>query len=183
VKPLSLIQFPLNILRKVTDPLVDLIIDTTLPWLWGFILPILKSLWNLIYPTLSPMVKDTSLMVYIQDISNQSRYIIANSASLLTQITSASGKITSGTGIDSNVNHISEFLEGQNLTVLVKIIDRWNGFAYGNTPTDKIVCIFCGYSIIILLCVWYLSRTRNPYGRTVGRAAQKVLRQQGIVLK
>ncbi|CAG8534573.1 36214_t:CDS:2 [Racocetra persica] len=183
VKPLNLIQLPLTLLRKVTDPFVDLIIDTTLPWLWGFILPILKSLWNLIYPTLSPLVKDTSLMIYIQDITNQSRYIITHSASLLTQITSTSGKITNGTVIDSNVNHVSEFLEGQNLTVLVKIIDRWNGFAYGNTPTDKIVCIFCGYTIIILLCVWYLSRTRNPYGRTVGRAAQKVLRQQGIVLK
>ncbi|CAG8731863.1 3206_t:CDS:2, partial [Ambispora leptoticha] len=183
VKPLNLIQLPLTLLRKFTDPLVDIIIDTILPWLWGFILPILKSLWNLIYPTLSPMVKDTSLMIYVQDITNQSRYIIAHSASLLTQITSTSGKITNGTVIDSNVNHISEFLEGQNLTVLVKIIDRWNGFAYGNTPTDKIVCIFCGYTIIILLCVWYLSRTRNPYGRTVGRAAQKVLRQQGIVLK
>ncbi|RIB06064.1 hypothetical protein C2G38_542961 [Gigaspora rosea] len=184
VKPLNLIQLPLTLLRKLTDPLVDLIIDTTLPWLWGLILPILKSLWSVIHPTLSPMVKDTSLMIYLQDITNQSQYFITYSASLLSQITPTSGKMsTNDTIIDNNVNHFSEFLQDKNLTLLVKIIDRWNGFAYGKTPTDKIVCIICGYTIIILLCVWYLSRTRNPYGRTVGRAAQKVLRQQGIVLK
>ncbi|CAG8474643.1 1324_t:CDS:2, partial [Racocetra fulgida] len=107
---------------------------------------------------------DTSLMIYVQDITNQSRYIIAHSASLLTQITSTSGKITNGTVIDSNVNHISEFLEGQNLTVLVKIIDRWNGFAYGNTPTDKIVAFFVAIELLIfpIICGILLDLSTLP---------------------
>ncbi|CAG8601146.1 5730_t:CDS:10, partial [Acaulospora morrowiae] len=185
VKPLKVIQLPLALLRYVTDPLVDLVIDTTLPWIWSIIFPILKSGWDAT-KLLFPIVKDSSLMVYLQDITNKTQDFVAYSASFMTDISPNASNVTlqNITSIENtNIQHITEFLKGRNLTVIVKIIERCDGFAYGNTPTDKIVCILFGYAIVILLCAWYLTRTRNAYGRTVGRAFQEVLRQQGIVLK
>jgi len=155
---------------------VDLILDTGIPWLWSFVSPILKTGWNATSP------QDSVLMNYMQDVSDKTEDLLEYAAAIVAKIDPPESDIVANSTI-SGVNHFSEFLKAQNLTWLVKIIDRWNGFAYGNTPTDKIVCILCGYTVIIFLCAYYLAKTRNAYGATVGRAVQEGLRQQGIVLK
>jgi hypothetical protein len=168
-------------LRKVTDPLVDLVLDTGIPWLWSLVSPILKSGWNATSPQISPIFEDSVFMNYMQDVSTKTEDLLGYAVAIVAKIDSPEDIVANST--TSNVNHFSEFLRAQNLTWLIKIIDRWNGFAYGNTPTDKIVCILCGYTVIIVLCAYYLAKTRNAYGATVGRAVQEALRQQGIVLK
>ncbi|GET00217.1 RING finger membrane protein [Rhizophagus clarus] len=182
IKPLNVIQLPLKLLRKVTDPLVDLVLDTGIPWLWSLVSPLLKSGWNATSPQISPMFEGSILMHYMQDVSDKTEDLLGYAAAIVAKIDPPESEIIAISTI-SSVNNFSEFLKAQNLTWLVKIIDRWNGFAYGNTPTDKIVCILCGYTVIIFLCAYYLAKTRNAYGATVGRAVQEGLRQQGIVLK
>lgn len=179
---MNVIQLPLKLLRKVTDPLVDLVLDTGIPWLWSLVSPLLKSGWNATSPQISPMFEDSVLMHYMQDVSDKTEDLLGYAAAIVAKIDPPESEIIANSTI-SSVNNFSEFLRAQNLTWLVKIIDRWNGFAYGNTPTDKIVCILCGYTVIIFLCAYYLAKTRNAYGATVGRAVQEGLRQQGIVLK
>jgi len=166
----------------ITDPLVDLVIDTGIPWLWSLVSPILKSGWNATSPQISPMFRDSILMSYVQDVSDKTEDFLGFAASIVAKIDPPESDVVVKSTI-SGVNHFSEFLKTRNLTWVVKIIDRWNGFAYGNTPTDKIICILCGYTVIIVLCAYYLAKTRNAYGATVGRAVQEGLRQQGIVLK
>ncbi|CAG8627006.1 5045_t:CDS:10 [Rhizophagus irregularis] len=182
IKPLNVIQLPLKLLRKLTDPLVDLVLDTGIPWLWSLVFPLLKSGWNATSPQISPMFVNSVLMHYVQDVSDKTEDLLGYAAAIVAKIDPPESEIIANSTI-SSVNNFSEFLKAQNLTWLVKIIDRWNGFAYGNTPTDKIVCILCGYTVIIFLCAYYLAKTRNAYGATVGRAVQEGLRQQGIVLK
>lgn len=176
---MNVIQLPLRLLRKVTDPLVDLILDTGIPWLWSLVSPLLKSGWNATSPQISPIFEDSILMHYMQD---KTEDLLGYAAAIVAKIEPPESEIIAISTI-SSVNNFSEFLKAQNLTWLVKIINRWDGFAYGNTPTDKIVCILCGYTVIIFLCAYYLAKTRNAYGATVGRAVQEGLRQQGIVLK
>ncbi|CAG8434077.1 5282_t:CDS:10 [Diversispora eburnea] len=185
VKPLSLIQLPLTLLRRVTDPLVDTLLDTTLPWIWSIIFPVLKTGWNVAKPALLPLVEQPSLRIYLREITDRTQDLVFYSTSLMTEYTpySTVNSLNFTTNEISRVQNITEFLKHHNLTVLVKVMERWDGFAYGNTPTDKIVCIICGYGMVILVCTWYLARTRNAYGRTVSRAVQEGLRQQGIVLK
>ncbi|CAG8740158.1 11008_t:CDS:2, partial [Acaulospora colombiana] len=185
VKPLNVIHLPLSLLRYLTDPVVDLVIDTTLPWIWSLILPILKSGWSAA-KILFPIVKDSSLMTYLQNITDKTQDLVVYSASFMTEFSpnTSISTLQNITSIENtSMQHVTEFLKGHNLTVLVRILERCHGFAYGNTPTDKIVCILFGYTIVILVCAWYLTRTRNAYGRTFGRAFQELLRQQGIVLK
>jgi E3 ubiquitin-protein ligase DOA10 len=45
------------------------------------------------------------------------------------------------------------------------------------------VCILIGYGLLVTVGSWYLARSRNAYGRTVGKALQQALRQQGAILK
>ncbi|RHZ59499.1 hypothetical protein Glove_363g39 [Diversispora epigaea] len=185
VKPLNVVQLPLTLLRRVTDPLVDTLLDTTLPWIWSIIFPVLKSGWNVAKPALLPLVEQPSLRIYLREITDRTQDLVFYSTSLMTEYTpySAVNSLNFTTSEISRVQKITEFLKNHNLTVLVKVMERWDGFAYGNTPTDKVVCIICGYGMVILVCTWYLARTRNAYGRTVSRAVQEGLRQQGIVLK
>lgn len=182
---MNLIQLPLTILRRVTDPLVDILIDTTLPWIWSIVFPVLKSGWDVAKPALLPLVEQSPLKVYLREITDRTQDLVFYSTSLMTEYTPYSTVKTLNftTNEVTRVQKITEFLKNHNLTVLVKVMERWDGFAYGNTPTDKIVCIICGYGMVILVCTWYLARTRNAYGRTVSRAVQEGLRQQGIVLK
>ncbi|CAI2176943.1 11731_t:CDS:10, partial [Funneliformis geosporum] len=182
IKPLSIIQLPLKLLRKVTDPFVDLVIDTGIPWLWSLVYPLLKSGWNATSPQISPIFEDSLFVNYVQGISDKTDDLLGYAASFVAKIDPPESVIVVNSTI-SGVNHFSEFLKAKNLTWLVTLIDRWNGFAYGNAPTDKIVCILSGYTVIIVLCAYYLAKTRNAYGATVGRAVQEGLRQQGIVLK
>ncbi|CAG8481152.1 15624_t:CDS:10 [Funneliformis mosseae] len=182
IKPLNIIQLPLKLLRKVTDPVVDLVIDTGIPWLWSLVFPLLKSGWSATSPQISQIFEDSIFVNYMQGISDKTEDLLGYAATFVAKIDPPESVIVVNSTI-SGVNQFSEFLKARNLTWLVTIIDRWNGFAYGNAPTDKIVCILCGYTVIIVLCAYYLAKTRNAYGATVGRAVQEGLRQQGIVLK
>ncbi|KAG9287347.1 hypothetical protein G9A89_023718 [Geosiphon pyriformis] len=182
--PLSLIQWPLWLLRCITDPFVDLILDTMLPWIWSLVSSILKSGWEVTSPAIIPYLEHSNALEPFQIAFSKSWEYFLYALSLTTHIAPETEKITTNMTTALNTDHqISEFLKVHHVNIAFSFMRRYNEFAYGNKPLDKIVCILFGYTIVILLCTWYLARTRNAYGRTVGRAVQEALRQQGIVLK
>ncbi|CAJ0649006.1 5057_t:CDS:2 [Entrophospora sp. SA101] len=110
----------------------------------------------------------------LNEISNITQDFIIYTANILSELDFSQDISNNGT-VDYTVSQLSNFFQRRNLTIPAKIVDRWNGFAHGNTPLDKIVCILCGYAIFISMCTWYLSKTRNNYRRTVGRAIREEL--------
>ncbi|CAG8693758.1 11360_t:CDS:2, partial [Ambispora leptoticha] len=184
--PFYLIQGPLWLLRRVTDPLVDLVIDTALPWIWSIISPALRSGWEAYNPFIYPYLEQLAIVEPLQTVASKSWEYFLYAMSLTAQIApTASEKtvINNATTVINPENEISQLVHLDYISLAFKFIQRYNEFAYGNKPVDKIVCIIFGYTIVILVSTWYLARTRNAYGRTVGRAVQEALRQQGIVLK
>ncbi|CAG8465452.1 2337_t:CDS:10 [Ambispora gerdemannii] len=183
--PFYLIQGPLWLLRRVTDPLVDLTIDTALPWIWSIISPILRSGWETSSPFVYPYLEDLAIVEPLQTVASKSWEYFLYAMSLTAQIapTTSEKIVTNNATLISSENEISQLVQLDYINLAFKFIQRYNEFAYGNKPVDKIICIIFGYTIVILVSTWYLARTRNAYGRTVGRAVQEALRQQGIVLK
>jgi E3 ubiquitin-protein ligase DOA10 len=81
--------------------------------------------------------------------------------------------------LDTSLTFFRQDLE----PLFAKVVTRWHYFAIGRTVMDRIVCVAIGYMILVLLGAWYLRKTGNAYGRTVGRTVQQAIRQQGIILK
>ncbi|RUS31209.1 hypothetical protein BC938DRAFT_478246 [Jimgerdemannia flammicorona] len=223
IKPLDTIYFPLIILRRVTDPLVDLVLDTLLPYFWRLLSPYfalaVDAASPYVTPFLAPVVTNSTLST-VQDgarlLTNRSMSVLMYVAGLTSRtanLSSLAGNNTVAeplvvtTGNDNVISGVvlvyaNSIANAFNLTLpdftlenferlakekvaplLLNTANRWHGFANGNSPTDRIVCVLVGYLVLVLLGTWYLSRTRNAYGRTVGRAVQQAIRQQGIILK
>ena len=66
--------------------------------------------------------------------------------------------------------------------ILNNTLERYHNIAVSQLAFDRFICISIGYSIIIAVSYWYLSRTHVVYA-TFGRSARQVIRQQGIILK
>lgn len=224
IKPFDMIYFPLVILRNVTDPLVDLVLDTFLPYFWRLVSPYFESALGVATPYVTPMLAPVVTNSTLSTVQDGARLLTNRSMTMLMYVaglTSRAGNLSSGifdrgiiventvaaTGNNSGMakailDNATSLVDALNLTIsnmtlenfetlakeklvplLAKSANRWHGFANGSSPTDRIVCVLVGYMVLVLLGTWYLSRTRNAYGRTVGRAVQQAIRQQGIILK
>ncbi|KAG2172819.1 hypothetical protein INT43_000169 [Umbelopsis isabellina] len=184
IKPLQLIQLPISALRIFIDPLVDFILDFCLPKA----LDSLKSFANRELPGLMNHPTLLNVMNGCQDIKHHISTIFQSSANTekrsktfmdYIDISKKDAVSESTDFYDSIQNFVRHDLE----PFFKAAMKRWHYFAIGRTVMDRIVCVAIGYMILVLLGAWYLRKTGNAYGRTVGRTVQQAIRQQGIILK
>jgi E3 ubiquitin-protein ligase DOA10 len=179
------VQLPIQLLRLFIDPIVDIMLDVVLPW----ILDTFKS--------------QTSHLQHLAETSPALLSIYNGFQALTSSLnTSNNGnngyQVWSVTGDKSfhDIAHISwshnttfvmpywEKLVNTNYEeMLIAMRSQWYRFALEDSSTDRIACILVGYGVLVTIGSWYLARSRNAYGRTVGRALQQALRQQGAILK
>lgn len=176
-----MIQLPISVLRIVIDPLVDLILDFCIPKALQFV----QSLAKQHLPVLMSHPALVNALDGFQTIKEHGMELIHS----FTQGNMKGSKqyiehldVSGGQGHDL-VESILAFVHHDLEPLLRKGLKRWQYFAIGRTVTDRIVCVAIGYMILVLLGAWYLRKTGNAYGRTVGRTVQQAIRQQGIILK
>ncbi|KAI8584471.1 hypothetical protein K450DRAFT_216574 [Umbelopsis ramanniana AG] len=182
-RPLYLLQLPISALRIVIDPLVDGLLDYCIPKALEFI----HSLASQYLPTLMnhPILVEVvdGFQTIKQHIQTFMDSLMAESSTVTTtsSFDELADKVPS-TGhyiLDSILTFIRQDIE----PFFAKALVRWHYFAIGRTVMDRLVCVAIGYMILVLLGAWYLRKTGNAYGRTVGRTVQQAIRQQGIILK
>ncbi|OZJ01696.1 hypothetical protein BZG36_05489, partial [Bifiguratus adelaidae] len=200
LSPTDLIQLPLFILRCITDPLVDFVLDVCLP-------AVTSKFNNAISSYLQGHDDSTVLFIALEGSRRMMDGIQHVWFELFHQTSSTTGtsEITqvASSNATSFISHLSHLpllgahiapLDQQLQTTTSQIVssiqpyvDRgmalWESFGTGSSPMDRFACIVVGYAALIALGAWYLARSRNAYGQTVGRAAQQAIRQQGIILK
>jgi E3 ubiquitin-protein ligase DOA10 len=176
-----LIQLPISVLRIVIDPLVDFILDFCIPKALQFV----QSLAKQHLPALMSHPALVNALDGFQTIKEHGMTLIHS----FTQSDMKGSKqyiehldVSGGQGHDL-VESILAFVHHDLEPLLRKGLKRWQYFAIGRTVMDRIVCVAIGYMILVLLGAWYLRKTGNAYGRTVGRTVQQAIRQQGIILK
>ncbi|CEJ00887.1 hypothetical protein RMCBS344292_14929 [Rhizopus microsporus] len=155
IRPISFIETPIYILRFITDPLVDFVLDTCLPYAWS----VIEVYWKQFVPE---PIQVTVSSVY-DELSKESPVLHA-----------ANG--TSSQGLFDLT-----FIHTQLEETSKRALERWYQFALGQTVLDRSMCILVGYFVFICLGSWYLAHgRRRGSSRT---AVQDVIRQQGIFLK
>lgn len=180
-----MLQLPISALRIVIDPLVDGLLDYCIPKALEFIRSMasqyLPALMN--HPALIDIVDGfQTIKQHIQTFMDS----FMESSKTITPTSTFDGLADVGqepsTGhyiLDSILTFVRQDIE----PLFAKALVRWHYFAIGRTVMDRIVCVAIGYMILVLLGAWYLRKTGNAYGRTVGRTVQQAIRQQGIILK
>jgi hypothetical protein len=220
MSPIDYITLPLRVLRLITDPMVDFILDVWLPLCWRISLFILRPItaifglsfqlfMNIIYYSSEIWLKLLTILtdnysmfpmesVFVESLHEQAmeqlvrfnelfdvaihelrqqidygieaftQHAIKMDQTLHHDLTSASGTIGTGTtgsgsysmlGATANATFsIAGWLlagDPQHETV-VKLQERWQSFAYGNTPADHFLSVAIGYMVIGFDLVLYL---------------------------
>lgn len=172
----SVIKFPFVVIRYITDPTVDAIFDKYLPTLW-------KLTYTLMYPGLAPLMMLWNKVLQITWVHETADRAMAAFNSISSS--AISSNTTSPSQLQTTVQttlmgyvppQVSQFL----LDDLFKIV---HDVGVGTNAADRVICILVGYAVTTLSAMLYVSRTRNIYGRTVGRALQEAIKQQGVILK
>lgn len=170
---------PIQVLRLIIDPIVDIALDVWLP---------LVSKATETYASRIRDVVDTSPAASSMLDGLHSLLSSLNSSNVGYQVWNGDMSFQSGhTTLAQNQTSLNSWwnqLVETDYTQALKVArSQWYRFALRDHSTDRMVCILIGYGLLVTVGSWYLARSRNAYGRTVGKALQQALRQQGAILK
>ncbi|KAI8989990.1 hypothetical protein BDB01DRAFT_894809 [Pilobolus umbonatus] len=165
IRPMSFIEKPIYLMRLLTDPLVDFVLDLCVPFLW--------SIFSRAFSSVIPENIQTALI----SLQEQLTKMLSSAPVTPVENTPVISSTTSAIDIESIQSKIE--------VICNILLTRWHQFAVGQTGLDRSMCILVGYIVLICLGSWYLthvSRRRNETTAT-GENIEDIIRQQGIFLK
>ncbi|KAG2229829.1 hypothetical protein INT48_008273 [Thamnidium elegans] len=174
IRPNSLITKPIYMLRLLSDPVIDLLLDNILrvynnfEMICGYVLPTsilttIKLIHGDIQSGLYYIVKSIHITLHDNGGGSLSQLLSETTSNILDR----TNTIQNWKLIQSNIYSIS-----------VIIFKRLRQCATDQGSLDRVVCTIVGYMILISIGSWYLSKNKNTNGST-----NEILRQQGVFLK
>ncbi|KAI8640568.1 hypothetical protein BD408DRAFT_484022 [Parasitella parasitica] len=190
VRPVSFIETPIYIMRLITDPLVDFVLDLCIPFIWAHIGDTVKSLLPQNILAVLRTARDQVLQALSGDMDNETLVVKSAAPSMLDMTASTTGKAGGADSLMLNMDW--GLIQTKVETYSSLALTRWHRFATGQTTLDRSMCIFVGYLVLVGLGSWYLTHGRRSRanrrngGRnaaSAGETIQDIIRQQGIFLK
>ncbi|KAI7887924.1 uncharacterized protein EV154DRAFT_567017 [Mucor mucedo] len=164
IRPTSLVDKPLYMLRLVLDPSIDLAFNTISLVYNNFekVLPVyVKTMHSNMQSGIYYVVKSIHIILHDNGGGSVTQLLSETTSSILDH----TNTIQNWKLIVSNVYSISAI-----------IFKRWRQCATEQGSIDRVVCTVVGYMVLISIGSWYLSR--NKSGST-----NEILRQQGVFIK
>ncbi|KAI8338940.1 hypothetical protein BC941DRAFT_373111 [Chlamydoabsidia padenii] len=200
IKPMSFIQTPISVMRLLTDPVVDFVLDRGIPLVWTWVTTKMET--NDIVPESIQLAVDTVMTRLHQALDD----LLLSSGNTAVLDNLASHKLQVATNNSSMIHQNAQLTDLQQVVESFgdSMLKRWQQFAIGQSGLDRTVCILVGYLVLVLIGSWYLGRTPSAVQRrqqqhrngnnggnmNMRRAAgqhgdtiQDILRQQGDFLK
>ncbi|KAI8987552.1 hypothetical protein BDF20DRAFT_998168 [Mycotypha africana] len=184
IRPISFIETPIYLMRLITDPLVDFVLDLCLPFVWSNLKALLPNNIQYVFKTIQS--RATGIFQDLTTYSHNNNQT-AHSDFISSSTTAASTAMK--TVIESTIENITEPINGGSLNLTNGILSmspfaalmkmnwstmqnkienmsslaliRWHRFATGRTAVDRSMCILVGYLVLILVGSWYLSHSQN----------------------
>ncbi|KAI9487301.1 MAG: hypothetical protein EXX96DRAFT_552589 [Benjaminiella poitrasii] len=189
IRPIAFIETPIYMMRLVTDPLVDFVLDRCLPFIWSYAgNHITAVIPENVQVAIQSAQKQIIEVLELVSSSSSSESIPVETLTEQLSTTTNSTLRTANETIALNMNWESLQHKLQELSAIA--LKRWHQFAIGQTGLDRSMCILVGYLILIGLGSWYLTHGRHRTGlrrrqgaRTTAEKIQEIIRQQGIFLK
>ncbi|KAI7896747.1 uncharacterized protein EV154DRAFT_535463 [Mucor mucedo] len=178
IQPISFIETPIYVMRLITDPLVDFVLDLCFPYIWsligGFIISAVPE----------------SIQLALKSIQDQFSKGVETAVTLSNETITRNETVVNNmtrAGSDSLMMNMDWVLIQNKIEAMSAVaLARWHRFGTGQTGLDRSMCILVGYLVLITLGSWYLNhgrRASNSSRNTTGETIQDIIRQQGIFLK
>ncbi|KAL9556071.1 hypothetical protein MBANPS3_002067 [Mucor bainieri] len=191
IRPISFIETPIFVMRLITDPLVDFILDLCIPFVWSHVGGAVTALIPGRIQASLKTVQAQVVQVLHSNVSSTTtgETVLSTPAAM---INASSSTVTKASSADSLMLNMDwGLIQAKVETYGTMALARWHRFATGQTTLDRSMCVFVGYLVLIGLGSWYLthgSRTRSSrrhgnHAASAGETIQDLIRQQGIFLK
>ncbi|KAF7725250.1 hypothetical protein EC973_000338 [Apophysomyces ossiformis] len=180
IRPISFVQTPIYILRLVTDPAVDFILDSFVPFAWSAL-----ASKQSIFPERIRVGVQSLVEHFAGDMANMPHDGVQFTGSI-----GSTGNTVTGVSYNVSSNAFKNTAAELYLQVQRNIeaagalaLDRWHQFALGSTGLDRTVCTIVGYLVMVFLGSWYIGRSSSGRRRANGNSFNEIIRQQGVFLK
>lgn len=197
---MSFIQTPISVMRLLTDPVVDFVLDRGIPLVWTWVTTKMST--DTIVPESIQLSVD-AMMTRLHTILDELLASPGKTTLLDKPLSLQPETMANSTAM---IHHKAQLTDLQQVVESFgdSVLERWQQFALGQSGLDRTVCILVGYLVLVLIGSWYLGRTpsalqrrqqqqqqhRNGGNMNMRRAAgqhgdtvQDILRQQGDFLK
>ncbi|KAF9128967.1 hypothetical protein BGW39_004579 [Mortierella sp. 14UC] len=189
MNPFNILRMPLDVLSRLTDPILDYVIDRVLPFAGATLSSIWSTLRSLFSPILSPIIGSSlgSAALKPLDVLYEEQMVPLWKSFVESLVTGGGGVAQDGYSGASPIGDIAQNITqgtlASNGTVVSQIARKWTELAYGSSPGDKAAAIAIGYFILFGLAFWYFIKTEHAYGTTFAKMTRDALRQQGLILR
>ncbi|KAF9572304.1 hypothetical protein EC968_010028 [Mortierella alpina] len=182
MSPVNVLRAPHLLLSRLTDPVLDFILDQAFPFLAGVFSKCVTAFTSRLSPHVPPSLGKyfgTSAVQPFQLIYQD--YILPTWNALIEVSTSGVVQDAPLPSADTIVQSGSSGIG--NSTIIHRVVRKWGEVAYGNSSGDKFAAVLIGYAVLFMIASWYFARTRSAYGNTFARVVRDILLQQGLILK
>lgn len=188
MNPFNILRMPLDFLSRLTDPILDYVIDRMLPLIGTTLSSVWSTVISLVSPILSPIIGSSLGSAALQplDVLYGEQIVPLWRAFIETMVAGGGGVQDMYPGdspIADAAQNITQGSLASNGTVVGQIARKWTELAYGSSSGDKIAAVAIGYFILFVLAFWYFVKTEHAYGETFAKMTRDVLRQQGLILR
>ncbi|KAF9987057.1 hypothetical protein BGZ75_001097 [Mortierella antarctica] len=182
MSPINVLRVPHMLLSRLTDPILDFVLDRVFPFLTSIFSKCVTALASRLSPHMSPLLGSYLGTSAAEPLELLYQDYILPTWNALIEVT------TSGVAQEASVRSEETILQSGsagigNSTVVHRVVRKWSEVAYGNSSSDKFAAVLIGYAILFMIASWYFARTRSAYGNTFARVVRDVLLQQGLILK
>ncbi|KAG0279290.1 hypothetical protein BGZ95_001712 [Linnemannia exigua] len=189
MNPFNILRMPLDLLSRLTDPVLDYVIDRVLPFIGTTISSICSILNSLFSPILSPIIGSSlgSAALKPLDVLYEEQIVPLWKAFADSMVAGGSGVVQDVYSVDSVIGDVAQNITqgplASNGTMVGQIARKWTEVAYGSSSGDKFSAIVIGYFVLFGLASWYFIKTEHAYGTTFAKMTRDALRQQGLILR
>ncbi|KAI8393645.1 uncharacterized protein BYT42DRAFT_609419 [Radiomyces spectabilis] len=183
IRPISFIQTPIYMMRLITDPLVDIVLDRLMPLVASSLDSKETSFRNALLPEKIQVAAAAWYDHVLQGVSHLLTMVHWDMSKDSTSVLWTNHTEPLQSTDLSNATSVWPLVQEKLQTAGVAVANRWHQFAVGQTGLDRVACVLLGYGVLIFVGSWYLTRGRNVTRRSTADSVQEIIRQQGVFLK
>ncbi|KAF9098672.1 hypothetical protein BGX27_000753 [Mortierella sp. AM989] len=188
MNPLNILRLPLDLLSRLTDPILDYVFDRMVPFASGTASTAIDAFNTRLSPHVTHITGSYFGIVALKplELLFKDHILPTWSAILEAIVPGASQDVYSNEVVTKAVETLElgeSISNATNATVVHQAARKWADLAYGSSSSDKFAAIMIGYAIIFGVASWYFARTRYSYGHAFTKLVRDFLGQQGYILK
>jgi len=187
MNPINVFRIPLGLLSRLTDPMLDFLLDRVVPLFGDTIsksgsLVLTKSL-PVFSPVFTPILGPSWDVIALDKLNGFYQNSVVSAWQTFMDVSTSASTLKADVPAAAILEQATQGNQTVDATIVHYAARKWTELAYGNTSSDKLAAVLVGYALMFAAASWYFSRVENAYGQSFAKMTRDALRQQGLILK